>query len=90
MADQPDFEKRAAQGTVILEMLKEAGPAGCTSEELNPIAFRYGAVIFTLRKKGWLIETQKREGTELVRYVLKGHVSDPPPAPREAEQQALL
>ena len=85
MTEQPNFEKRARQADIILSMLQDAGPAGCTSEELNPIAFRYVDVIFKLRKKGWIIETQKREGTELVRYVFKDQNSDKP-----AVQQQLF
>jgi hypothetical protein len=67
--------KRISQRETILAMLLAAGERGCTSEELNPVAFRYGAVIFDLRhKEGYIIETLGRRGTELVRYVLKGQV----------------
>lgn len=47
----------------IFELLRRRGKQGATNRELNNIAFRYGAVIFDLRKDGYDIQTvQIRKG----------------------------
>jgi hypothetical protein len=67
-------EKRLSQEDRILNLLLDRGKLGAGSEELNKIAFRYSAIIFNLRHRGgWVIETLPRTGTELARFVLKGH-----------------
>ncbi len=67
-------EKREGQKEKILAMLTEAGVYGLTSEALNKVAFRYAAVIHKLRKDGWVISTDGRKATELVRYTLRGRI----------------
>lgn len=67
---------RIRQKDQILAALEGAGAAGCTSESLNAICYRYGGRIFDLRKDGWDIRTLGRKGTELARYVLVGRVED--------------
>jgi hypothetical protein len=58
-------------------MLQAAGPRGCTSEELNRVAFRYASVIYRLRHlDGHQIETIGRQETELARYVLAMKTED--------------
>ena len=74
LTPQAKAEKRAGQKEAILAMLQGAGVWGCTSEALNKVAFRYAAVIHKLRKDGWLISTEGRQGTELCRYALRGRV----------------
>lgn len=65
-------------------MLQAAGGVGCTSEMLNKVAFRYSAIIHTLRHKhGYIIETFGRRGTDLVRFILKGQL-------KEGEQASLF
>lgn len=66
--------KRAGQKEEILLMLMRAGHHGCTSEQLNKVAFRYASSIHRLRQDGYLIETVGRSGTELARYILKGNL----------------
>jgi len=67
-------EKRIGQAEIILAMLKAAGSNGLNSEELNRVAFRYAAVLFRLRAAGHQIDTVGRRGTELCRYIYRGHV----------------
>ena len=68
---EPDFDKRETQEARILGLLRARRATGATSAELNAIAFRYAAIVHTLRhKRGLDITTEKREGTELVRYIL--------------------
>ena len=63
-------KKKLSQRERILFLLEERGPLGATSEELNPIAFRYSSVIHGLRAEGYDIETRGRKGTELARFIL--------------------
>lgn len=73
LAPEVAAAKHNGQRERILEMLKAAGEAGCTSEQLNRVAFRYASVIHRLRQQdGHVIETQGRQGTELARYIYKG------------------
>jgi hypothetical protein len=67
----PFVTKRETQKAKILGMLQKAGALGCTSEELNRVAFRYASVIFRLRRLGHEIETVERNGTELARFILR-------------------
>lgn len=69
-------DKRINHKDLILTALLNAGEAGCTSEELNKICFRYSGRIFDLRKDGWEIKTLARTGTELARFVCKGKYAD--------------
>lgn len=69
-------KKRIRHKELVLAALIEAGPRGCTSEELNKICLRYGGRIFDLRKDGWTIKTHGRTGTELARYVFEGKACD--------------
>lgn len=41
----------------IIKLLKKRGEEGVYNYELNKIAFRYGDIIFKLRKDGWNITT---------------------------------
>lgn len=50
--------------TVILERLKKAGRAGITNAELAKTTLRYGAVLFTLREKGYSIITEEVKGAK--------------------------
>ena len=67
-------EKRLSQRERILEALRDAGEAGCTSAELNAIGFRYGGRIYELRKLGYDIRTSEIPGSQLARFVLKPEV----------------
>ena len=65
--------KHNGQKERILKMLQAAGARGCTSEELNRVAFRYASSLHRLRRDGWQIETVGRKDTELARYIYKGN-----------------
>lgn len=43
----------------IMALLKEKGENGAFNYELNRIAFRYSAIIHTMRKDGWNITTER-------------------------------
>ena len=47
--------KRKSRTQRIIDLMKR--PNGAGNDELNKIAFRYGAIIFRLRKDGHQIET---------------------------------
>lgn len=51
------FIKSKSKSRKVLDKLQNAGDRGVTNWELNKIMFRYGSVIFGLRKEGYLIRT---------------------------------
>jgi hypothetical protein len=63
----------------VLAMLKRAGHAGATTEDLLTIHHRFSASIFELRAKGWPIVTLDRPGTDNATFVLRpGTYADTP------------
>lgn len=62
-------DRSPAHRDQILELLKEAGPAGVRNVELNCICFRYGARIWELRKAGHKIKTVS-EARGMFRFIL--------------------
>ena len=66
----------------ILDALRRAGAAGCTSRDLNAICFRYGGRIMELRAMGHDIKTERIEDG-LFRYTLTERSSDNNLPPRE-------
>jgi hypothetical protein len=66
----------------ILDLLRERGPRGVTSEELYADAVRYGRSprnrISEIRARGFHVETIHLQ-RDVVRYVL--HAADPPRPP---------
>ena len=63
--------KPPTQRDRILELLRARGPAGATNRELNEIGFRYGGRLHELRRRGYVIRTDRvNEG--LFGFVLVG------------------
>ena len=62
---------RSDDRTVILRLLKEAGPAGRTNQELTEVCMRYGARIYELRKEGFDIKTEQ-EKRGVFRFIFRG------------------
>lgn len=55
----------------VFEALKRGGKEGVTNGELNKISFRYGAIIFNLRKDGYKIHTQKIGNDGLYKFYME-------------------
>lgn len=51
------FEKPLTKAKRVEDKLRRAGLGGVSNVELNHISFRYGAIIFNLRKDGHKIVT---------------------------------
>jgi hypothetical protein len=62
---------RGDDRSVILRLLKEAGPAGVTNQKLTEVSMRFGARIYELRKEGYDIKT-KNEKRGVFRFILRG------------------
>lgn len=75
---KPLAAKRLSQQDRILLALHEAGPKGCTTEELSKLALRFGGRIYDLRQKGWIIKSSSMPGTESELYVLVRAVAQVP------------
>lgn len=75
-----EIGRRATARLKVLAALLEAGPRGCTNDELNAICFRYGARIHELRAE-WAIARVGGVGGRY-RYILAGR--------REPRQEALF
>jgi hypothetical protein len=64
-----EMRRRQSSKAQILAALQAAGSRGCTNDELNAVAYRYGGRIKELRDDGHDIESIN-EGAGLFRYVL--------------------
>jgi hypothetical protein len=75
----------------ILRLLREAGPSGISRAELifERRFTQCGARVDELKRQGYVIESEQREGERYVRYVLKGEplelrpLSERPPKTRD-------
>jgi hypothetical protein len=73
-----ETERRLNNKERVLELLKIAGPRGCSNGDLLAVGgFRYGARLFELRREGHDIETIAGEGGAFT-FVLKGRVQSQP------------
>lgn len=71
----------------ILRLLREAGPAGVSRAELifERHITQCGARVDELKRQGYVIESELRDGEKYVHYVLKGEPLELQPLP-EREQ----
>jgi len=76
-----------SQGEKILELLRAAGVHGVSRASLifEHRATQCGARVDELKRQGYVIESELREGEQYVRYVLKGEPLDLQPIPVEPD-----
>jgi hypothetical protein len=85
-----DVTRTRNQADRILEMLREAGPEGCTNVQLFTVCHALNARINDLRQEGYGIEA-KRERGGVWRYTLTtDKPSTPRPSPTHAEPSSTL
>lgn len=82
MTNPNEARRRASSKALIVAALKAAGPRGCSNDELNAIAFRYGGRIHEARKDGHDIESiHEHDGSW--RFVLHEPARTAAPRPGE-------
>jgi hypothetical protein len=56
----------------VKRLLIDRGFLGVYNYELNPISYRYGAVIHKLRKEGYIIKTEQLSRNGLFKFTMLG------------------
>ena len=76
-----------SQRDEILQLLREAGPLGVDRDFLifTKHYTQCGARIFELRKMGYGVRSEQREGRRFVKYVLESEPLEPKPLPKSAD-----
>lgn len=70
-AGDQEHGRRISARERILRLLRARGSAGATNLELNSISFRYGARLWELRRRGFVIESRNDGGGRFV-FLLRG------------------
>ena len=63
--------KNKTKADRVFDALKKGGKGGVTNAQLNKISFRYGAIIFNLRKDGYNIRTEKIGNNGLYKFYME-------------------
>lgn len=67
---QLELVETATKAERVRKLLKSRGAAGASNGELNDITFRYSAIIHTLRKQGYDIETRKMGNSGHYQFIM--------------------